>query len=462
MTHRPLLLVPGLVLIASATATAVDAPGPGVIGTGTSVVEMGPGKIQGGGRSVFIQGLVDLDGIQQGNYSDGNDDASDHRSEGWYRADLGMRISLDERVEVQVTLAGQGVMGNGRATSDGTIYTGGPAGSGNGAGVDGASDTNVVLDDAFIKLKDFLNYRELSIDAGRMPVSLNLRKDHAAFLFDSHANYPTITSWDGLRASYSLDTVNITPYVYRRVDNSELYGITLDWEPASSGDNRLFFTLSANLERDIEVDGVLGDGDKLETYYVGGDADLGEFELFGEFAMQRGDQNDTEEFKGFAFSGGIDWHLDRMVLGFQGDYLSGDSNSADDSNDAFVNNWEGVSDTYIVENEKYGELSRLLSGNLQAYKGKFEIALDDKKRVRVKSIYAFYKTSETVTGATATGKDFGQEADLHLQWDYTRNATITLLTGMFKPGDAYVAVSKSATPSDDLIYLFGANLLVKF
>lgn len=458
MTHRPLLLVPGLVLIASATAAAVDAPGPGVIGTGTSVVEMGPGKIQGGGRSVFIQGLVDIDGIQQGNYSDGNDDVSDHRSEGWYRADLGMRISLDDRVEVQVTLAGQGVMGNGRATSDGTIYPGGPS-NGNGAGVDGASDTNLVLDDAFIKLKDFLNYRELAIDAGRMSVRANLRKDHAAFLFDSQANYPTVTSWDGLRASYSLDTVGITPYVYRREDNSELYGIMLDWEPAKSGDNRLFFTLSANLERDIEVNGVQGAGDKLETYYVGGDADLGDFELFGEFAMQRGDQNDTEKFKGFAFSGGIDWHLDRMVLGFQSDYFTGDNDPLDDSNDAFINNWEGVSDTYIVEHEKYGELSRLLSGNLQAYKGKFEIALDDKKRVRVKSVYAFYKTSESVNGQ---GKDFGQEADLHLQWDYTRNATITLLAGMFKPGDAYVEVSESATPSDDIIYLFGANLLVKF
>ena len=458
MTHRQLLLVPGLALIASTTMMAADVPGPGVIGTGTSVVELTPGKIAGGNRSVFIQGLVDIDGIQQGNYRDGNDDVSDHRSEGWYRAELGTRISVDERVEVQVTLAGQGVMGNSRATSDGTLY---PGGASNGSGVGGASDTNVVLDDAFIKLKDFLNYRELSIDAGRMPVSWNLRKNHAAFLYDSRANYQTVTSWDGLRASYNLDTINLTPYVYRLPDDSQLYGLTLDWEPAKSGDDRLFFTLSANLERDVTVDGVVGAGDKLETYYVGGDADLGSFELFGEFAMQRGDQDDNIKFNGFAFSGGIDWHAsDRMVLGFQGDYFTGDSDALDDSNDAFINNWEGVSDTYIVENEKYGELSRLLSSNLQAYKGKFEIALDDKKRVRIKTVYAYYKTTETVTGAG--GKNFGQEADFHLQWDYTRNATITLLAGLFKPDDAYIATSLSASANDDIIYLFGANLLVKF
>jgi len=457
MSHRPLLLVPALTLLAGASASAVDAPGPNVIGTGTNVMEVGPGKIQGGGRSVYIQGLVDLDAIQQGNYSDGDGDRSDHRSEGWYRAELGTRIAVDERVEVQVTIAGQGVMGNSRATNDGTVY-----GGASNDPVNGQSG-NTVLDDAFIKLKDFLNYRELAVDAGRMPVSWNLRKDHAAFLYDSRADYSTVTSWDGIRASYNLDTVNLTPYVYRLPDDSQLYGAVLDWEPAKAGDDRLFFSLSANLERNVAMrDGSVGD--TLQTYYVGGDADLGSIELFGEFAMQDGSQTDDIDFKGFAFSGGIDWHAERMVLGFQGDYFTGDSDPLDDENNAFINNWEGLSDTYIVESEKYGEQSRLLTGNLQAYKGKVELALDDKKRVRIKSVYAFYKTSETVTGAS--GKNFGQEADLHLAWDYTRNATITLLGGVFKPDDAYKAARSNATPavaaSDDLIYLLGANLLVKF
>ncbi len=454
MMHRQLLLVPGLALFAG-VAAAADVPGPGVIGTGTNVMEVGPGKMQGGGRSVFIQGLIDLDGLQQGNYLDGNGDLSDHRSEGWFRAELGTRISVDERVEVQVTIAGQGVMGNSRATSDGSIYSATPTVSNEPANGDSG---NAVLDDAFVKLKDFLNYRELTVSAGRMPVSWNLRKDHAGFLYDSRADYPTVTSWDGLRASYNLDTVNLTPYVFRLPDNSQLYGITLDWEPAKSGDDRLFFTGSANLERNVVMrDGT--SGDSLQTYYVGGDADLGSFELFGEFAMQNGDQTDDIKFKGFAFSGGIDWHADQVVLGFQADYMTGDDNPADDSNDAFINNWEGLSDTYIVENEKYGELSRLLPGNLQAFKGKIEVALDAKKRVRVKSVYGYYKTTEAVGGS----KNFGQEADLHLAWDYTRNATITLLGGVFKPDDGYRALSPAGVNAgDDLIYLLGANLLVKF
>jgi hypothetical protein len=295
-----------------------------------------------------------------------------------------------------------------------------------------------------------------------MPVSLPLRRDHAAFLFDSRADYHTITSWDGVRAAYNFDAVNILPYVYRLPDNSQLYGLSLDWEPPKSGNDRVFFQGSANLERNVLLrDGTTGDS--LQTYYVGGDADLGDFELFGEFAMQSGKQTDSVKFKGFAFSGGVDWHIDKkVVVGFQGDYFTGDDNPNDGNNNAFINNWEGVSDTDIVENEKYGELSRLLSGNLHAFKGKIEIALDDKRRVRVKTIYAFYKTDVSTGGSSK----FGQEGDIHLSWDYTPSATITLLGGLFKPDDAYKA-ARTAAPvsvnaSTDLIYLLGANLLVKF
>ena len=279
MISRPLLLVPGMVLLTSAAVSAVDAPGPAILGAGGGATEITPGKLQGGGRQVYIQGLIDLDALQQGNYTDGNSDLSDHRSEGWYRAELGTRIAIDSRVEVQVTIAGQGVMGNGRATENGLIYNN-PSTTTN-APSNGLSG-NAVIDDAFVKLKDFLGYRELAIDAGRQPVAWNMRRDHGAFLYDSRANYQTITSWDGLRAAYNLDTINFTPYLFRMPDDSQLYGITVDWEPAKSGDDRLFFTGSANLERRVLLrDGTKGDS--LQTYYVGADADFTDFELFGEF-----------------------------------------------------------------------------------------------------------------------------------------------------------------------------------
>jgi hypothetical protein len=156
----------------------------------------------------------------------------------------------------------------------------------------------------------------------------------------------------------------------------------------------------------------------------------------------------------------MDWHIDQLVLGLQFDHMTGDDNPNDENNNAFINNWEGVSDTYIVESEKYGELSRLMQGNLQALKGKVEFALDAAKRVRLKSIYGYYKTDK----ASATGsRNFGQELDLHLAWDFTPDCTITLLGGLFKPEAVYKDVAPAANnPSDDYIYLLGANLKVAF
>jgi hypothetical protein len=52
---------------------------------------------------------------------------------------------------------------------------------------------------------------------------------------------------------------------------------------------------------------------------------------------------------------------------------------------------------------------------------------------------------------------------LHLAWDFTPDCTITLLGGLFKPEAVYKDVAPAANnPSDDYIYLLGANLKVAF
>jgi hypothetical protein len=487
MPPRFAVLVPTLLLSAAIPAWAADNanapqptptanPGgntPSVLGGNGSQVEVAPGKPQGAGRVVYIQGLVDIDYLQLGHDSSGNSNIADHRAEEWIRAELGARIAVDERVEVSVALAYQGVSGSGTPTS--------PASTGSNNATTsnappGGTSGNAVVNDAFVTLKEFLNNRNLTVEAGRMPVSWNLRKDHAAFLYDSHANNPTITSWDGLRAQYNWDTLDFTPYALRMPDDSSLLGLMVDWTPENAGNDRVFLTGSANMERNIQLNTNDGNvlvgsppvlpviGSKLYTYYVGIDADLDNLELFGEFAMQRGTQDGNTSFGGYGGSGGLDWHVDTtMVLGLQLDYLSGDTsdnNAAgvpNSTNHAFINKWSGVSDTLIVENPKYGRLANLVQGDLEALKAKFEYALDDRKRVRVKMIYANYRLAKPVNS-----RDFGQEADLVLAWDYTTNATISLLLGGFKPGEGYTEVSLSPTPGTDWIYLGAVNLQVKF
>lgn len=468
MASRLALMVPTLALLAGASAFAADLPTPSpvappspagggqqVVGPNGGAIDVGSGHPQGAGRVVYLQGLVDLDYIQQGNYFDGNSNNSDHRSEAWMRAELGAKIDVDERVQVDVSLAYQGVAGSNTPTA--------PAGTGantvSNAPVNGTSG-NAVVNEAFVMLKEFLGYKALAIEAGRMPVAFNLRNDHSAFLYDSRADNPTITSWDGARAQYNFDTLDIQPYAFRMPDDSSLFGLMVDWESDQAGNDKLFVTASANMERNIVLkDGTIGE--KLYTYYVGADANLSEFELYGEFAMQRGAQGNGIGFGGYGGSGGIDWHPDvQVAMGIQGDYLSGDNDPSDQTNHAFINKWEGVSDCFIVENEKYGELSKLLDGNLVGLKAKFEYAFDDHKRVRFKTVYGNYRMAKTVAGVD---RAFGQEIDMSLAWDYTHDATITLLGGGFKPSDGYTAVSLAgAAAGRDWIYVAAANLRVKF
>ena len=159
-------------------------------------------------------------------------------------------------------------------------------------------------------------------------------------------------------------------------------------------------------------------------------------------------------------------HLSAFLFGHSSAnaILSGDDNPNDSTNHALINKWEGTSDTFIVESEKYGEISRLLNGNLEALKAKLEYALDDRKRVRLKSVYGNYRIAAPGPGAS---NKLGQEFDVALSWDYTTSpTTFTLFGGLFFPDECYrtipVPVGSGIVRSTDMIYILGLNLKVKF
>jgi len=429
----------------------------GVAGPGTAMAVGAGRRPTAGNRQVFLQGVVEMDFISQTNYSDGNEDIRDHRNNGLLRSELGARVELDERLEAKLTVAYQ-------AETGGTAFV-----PGSTTQVDSSSP--VVMDDAYVVLKEFFSLPELAIKAGRMPEVWNLRSDYGAFLYDSRANYPEVTSWDGVRGRYNLDTITITPYAYHLPDDSRLFGLALDWQPEEGDSNNLFLTGSANVERDAQLPdpAVAGDtfaSDTLFTYYGGIEAkfDIG-FDIWGEGALQNGDQDDDIGFKGYAFSAGADWRaptLTQFAVGGQFDYFSGDDDALDDENHAFINTWEGISDTYIVEHEKYGELSRATQAQagLQAAKLRVEVGLPPDNRFRFKLVYGYYQLTEDVNEAD----DFGQEIDLTATWQYTYNATFNLFGALFLPDDGFVETAPvgAALAGDDEVWLLGVNLLVAF
>lgn len=417
-------------------------------------------------RQVVIKGLLDFDVLSRGQYLSGNRDTSDHYGAGNIRAEFGTGVKLDERVKVNITLAYEADAGDNTADSSDPTKRSGFA----------------VVDDAFVEFKEFLGFESFGLIVGRMPVAWNLRDNHGAFLYDSSADHPRVTSWDGARATWNVtEGIDITPFAYSVPGASTLLGLGGDWKPASSGDSRTFITglvtyerkvpmrfIDPTLQKDSTV--VLSDGtpgDNLVTYSGGFDTQLGTVDLFAEGAVQRGSQNGDIDYGGWGGYAGLDWHAyapQALVLGVQADHTSGNKGAVTSgTNHSFINNWEGVSDTLIVENEQYGELSKLLSGanalGLEAFKLKAGVAFDDRNKVRLQAIYAYYRTSEDTSGG---GSVFGQEGDLTLSWQYTYNTTIKLFGGVFLPGGAYREVAPLQPAGTDMIYATGLNLTVVF
>ena len=438
--------------------------------------ESAPGPRFGVGqqRSVVIRGMLGFDVLSQGQYLSGNGNASDHRGYGNIRAELGAKVRLDEQVAVVITLAYEA-----------------EAGDNTGNDPYAPSSTGfTVVDDAYAELNDVLGFETIGMKIGRQPVAWNLRPGHGSFLYDSAANHPKVTSWDGGRATWNVaEGIEVNPFAFSVPGASTLFGGELNWKPAKSGDSRTFLTAMATWEvnaPDLRVNpvGVGGPsgtesgegratftpgrtGDRLATYYAGADFYLGNVELFAEGAMQNGNQYDGVEYAGYGMSGGLDWHLfpsQAFVVGLQVDHLSGDEDATDNVNRGFVNTWEGVSDTYIVESEQYGELSRYLQGNLQAAKLRAGVAFDSRNKVRLDAMFAYYRTAKPVsrTPGGPDARSFGQEGDLTLTWKYTYDATIRLFAAGFLPSGGFQNVAPNPDSGKDVIYLLGGNLTVLF
>jgi hypothetical protein len=349
-----------------------------------------------------------------------------------------------------------------------------------------------VVDDAYVDFQDFLGFEQFGAILGRQPFAWNLRENHAAFMYDSFAGNPRVTSWDGARLSWNIsDGVDAVPIAYSMPGAGTLFGGGLNWKPPRSGDSRIFMSYLFTWENSPPmrrvapygsgqsedstlklVDGKAGD--KLLTHDVQGEFQLGDVDLFAEGVLQRGDQGDTIQYAGYGGYAGFDWHLyqaSAWVVGAQFDYRSGNDEdpAITGKQRALISNWSGQSDTLIVEHQRYGGLSHYLTDDgansfrpgLTALKLRTGVAFDDQNKVRFDVVYGWYRAAQ---GVGADGeRDFGHEGDLILRWDYTWNVRFKLFAAGFLPRGAYTATAPAGSQAGtDLIYLLGGNLTVGF
>ncbi|MEK7415871.1 MAG: alginate export family protein [Planctomycetota bacterium] len=323
--------------------------------------------------------------------------------------------------------------------------------------------------------------------AGRTPVCWSLLDDRTgkkavsniasnfergAFLYDSRANDPVIRAWDGAMATWGgWKDMLVHPWAYRLPDASSLWGITFDWTPETArGSDRVFISGMYSEERKI----ILADGSmapKLKTFAGGMDWRIDEVGLWVQGAGQRGDAGNGRSFSGLGAEAGLNWQFSPHGKGrFQliADWLSGDDGSDPTTYRGFINKWESISDTFIVENEKYGELSKLVVGNLHAIKARWGIGLSETDDVRFDFTAAHYRLDRELAGGG--GREFGSEIDMQLRWQYSYYAQVRFFGGVFKPGGAMTtaqearaaALGSPITADRDPIWLTGMNLYVDF
>lgn len=383
-----------------------------------------------------------------------------NESVGWMRAKLGAKIQIQDRVETNISL----------------VYDA-EAGAPSEDGIAGS----IHLNDANVLLRRFI-FPDLHLRIGRQPVSYNLRKGRGGFLYDSRANNPAVTSWDGVRAHYNWDTLTFQPYTFllsndeTSVDGTNtLSGVHVDWQPDGiAGDGRVFVTGSLSLERNLIYDNRDSDnpqvGDRIMNYYIGLEWERPNgWTFWGEGAFQEGRLDSDRKFRGYGLSAGVEWDVpgnNNAIVGVQVDHRSGDRNPEESGRYTnFVAPHEGVSDTRIMEHERYGELTNLLVGNTQALKVSAEYKFDQflpRNPLHLKFVWGYFQMDKAPSGYSSF---LGNEFDLSMGWQYGPGTTINVFGAVFRPGrgmeqlinDAYTDSTRGRT-----MYMLGTNLQVNF
>ncbi len=424
----------------------------------------------------------------------------DNVNQMWLRASLGTKVEVANRAELKVSFVFDAEGGDrthrGEPGSNrGEIYLN-----------EGWIHLKDIYDNLSLKVgrQDFrFNLRPgrpgfLYDSMADNPKAYGLDGARAYYKLDTFTFYPFAFILDSTREERGIEIegVGLTNDSSSSKDNW-LAGLQAEWKPLVTGDQSVVFHAGISLEKNVVVrepnplagrpDPLIGDG--LINYDAGllWEIPVGstKLTLYGEGVLQDGTVDTDQDFGGYGYTVGMDWRVGGRFdasIGAQWDFLSGDRQAAggiydqilhgdliaptlspftktligtvipQDPNDTTYRNFvaplEGVSDTFIVEHERYGELSELLVGNLMAAKGWLEYRLDD--NITLKALGAWYGVDAPAYRPGAQAADanyFGQEYDLRLQWRFARHTDLSLMAGMFRPGLGYRQVAAREHPN---------------
>jgi hypothetical protein len=347
--------------------------------------------------------------------------------------------------------------------------------------------TDTFLEYSYVTMNNFLG-SPLSVTLGRTPGLVLGRGLIVAGAGDdpTPANSPLANLADPLACKCGIDGA------YARLDLDPML-VDFFYFKASEGD--------ANEDDDINVYGLnagfaLSEGMLVEAYYVGmnntsGDTvgidedyvntfgvrtnvAMGEaVEVFAEAALQKGNSYDVTNFNGTSAertaymlnAGGVLKLTDAMntMVGAEYAFFSGDD-SATDTEDTGWNqvleaySWGEIADYFLVNNTNVHGFKAFVSTmpreDLTLALNYAYIMRADANDIVPGSSAMVYKNAFVNSGITDAGyavdsgeREFGQEIDLSVRYDYTEDVELGLVNAYFFPGDFFDSANDSSANS---------------
>ena len=287
----------------------------------------------------------------------------------------------------------------------------------------------------------------LTLTVGAQRVAFDVRGRGSAFFFDPYNSESLAQEINQTFPQSGPDSLQPTGAVAKYVTgNTEL---TLAWLPAiieggtaKADESAAFVSWMATTAKGSRMAAILAvnavDGGRTSMATIGAGAAVREIdgvEIYGEFYAQVGDRSEIilsglkEGLAGVAFAFQLGVRYDHKQSWIEGNltYLGSEHDVTDGEEGRFLS-YENVNDLLIIESANYGID---LDTNLIEWKILAGTRLDE--RLRVWGALAFVRLSGDapyIPSALGRNHDVGTEADIRVEWDWSRQVVIHVDAGV--------------------------------
>lgn len=428
-------------------------------------------------ENIKVSGDISTEAVIR-DLSFGNSGSTSTNDEQYLFSQIRLRFDADltEGVSAVISLLNERIWGDANDTLGTT-------------GVNGDGDTELVLDLAYIELKEFL-YDPLTLIVGRQ----NLRFGNALIIGDPDTNryasgkVPSEIRDLSLRKSFDAvrGILDFAPWtidvIFAKVEENALHSnddVTIvganaayDWSSYNGVTEAYFYSVDNSPRSAATAISTADSKDKVYVLGARGQADLNDNLTLGlEGAYQFGDYRvgsspiSHRHLNAFAIQALAEYKmLDAKNTKFAANYtyLSGDNGGENDTSDDAFNGWNP-----LFEDQSPGEVINILFDNTNMQYWKLSASTMPQEDITLGIDYIYARLAQdsnvsTISDSEGTinvnlgDKEIGHEIDFYGIYDYTEDVQLKLTGGWLIPGNLF------ADSNDNVAYSIRGGINVSF